>query len=55
MDVCGNLHGDVSLMVRLINGGSNSWLTYSSEGADLGVKFVKSLVILSLVGVLLGS
>ena len=29
--------------------------TYSTKCADLGVKFVKSLVILSLVGVLLGS
>ena len=29
-------------------------MTYSAECADLGVQFVKSLVILRLVGVLLG-
>jgi hypothetical protein len=30
-------------------------MTYSTKTADLGVKFIKSLVILSLVGILLGS
>lgn len=30
-------------------------MTYSAERADLGVQFVKSLIILSLVGILLGS
>jgi hypothetical protein len=55
MDVCGNLQGDASLTVRIINEGSNSGLTYSSERADLGVKFVESFIILSLVGILLGA
>lgn len=32
-----------------------SLMTYSTERADLGVKFVKSLIILRLVGILLGS
>jgi len=30
-------------------------ITYSTECANLGVKFIKSLVVLSLVGILLGS
>lgn len=42
-------------MVREYNGITHNFTTYSTECADLGVQFVESLVILSLVGVLLGS
>jgi len=52
MDVRGNLQGHDGQANKW---GSNSWLTYSPERADLGVKFVESLIILSLVGILLGS